>query len=165
MVSQLLPTPRPAARILLLDQQDRLLLLHSVISDAEEPDLWITVGGALEPGESYEQAALRELWEETGLTGIELGPWVWSRRHVFRWRDELLESIERFFLVRTEEFEVVPTALDPYEAAELQGHRWWSVADIQAASGVQTFVPRRLGELLSSLLEGDIPISPIDTGT
>ena len=159
-------TPRPAARILLIDQWDRLLLLHSVMMDAEEPDLWITVGGALEPGETYEQAALRQLWEETGLTGIELGPWLWNRRHLFKWRGQLQESIERFFRVRTEHFKIVPSALDRYEITELRGHEWWSVDDIQTApAGSFVFVPRRLGELLPPLLAGDIPREPIDAGT
>jgi 8-oxo-dGTP pyrophosphatase MutT (NUDIX family) len=41
--------------------------------------MWITLDGQLESGESYEQAALRELWEETGVEPGELGPWVWNR--------------------------------------------------------------------------------------
>ena len=31
------------------------------------PNVWITPGGGLKPSETYEQAALRELWEETGV--------------------------------------------------------------------------------------------------
>ena len=72
--SDLTPAPRPAARVLLLDAKDRLLLFRW-----KPPNVWITPGGGLEVRETYEKAALRELWEETGLAGVALGPWVWSR--------------------------------------------------------------------------------------
>ncbi len=37
-----------------------------------DPEKWGFVGGHVEPGESYEEAAYRELHEETGLTGLQL---------------------------------------------------------------------------------------------
>jgi hypothetical protein len=67
---------RPSARIILLDPDDRILLLK-VVDDAgilDEPVLWITPGGGVEPGEEFEDTALRELWEETGLRDLPLGP-------------------------------------------------------------------------------------------
>ena len=61
--SDMTPVPRPAARVLLLDAKDRCLLFSW-----KPPNVWITPGGGLEPGDTYEQAALRELLEETGLS-------------------------------------------------------------------------------------------------
>ena len=158
----LVPILRPAARTLLIDEQDRALLFRSVVDEQELSNIWITPGGALKPGETHEQAALREMWEETGLTGMELGPWVWTRRHTWRWGDRLYDSLERFFLVRVRHFDVAPGALEPIEVASLREHRWWAVSDIRAASLHETFVPRKLGELLPPLIAGDIPPQAID---
>jgi 8-oxo-dGTP pyrophosphatase MutT (NUDIX family) len=52
----------PAAAALVEDASGRLLLVRR--SDTLQ---WAAVGGAIEPGESPEQAAVREAAEETGL--------------------------------------------------------------------------------------------------
>lgn len=67
------PRLRPAARVLLIDELDRVLLLRAGVG---EGGVWITPGGALEPGETAEQAALRELREETGIEDAALIPVV-----------------------------------------------------------------------------------------
>lgn len=57
------PLIMAGACVLVFDESGRLLLQRR--SDSGD---WGTIGGALEPGESLEEAAARELWEETGLT-------------------------------------------------------------------------------------------------
>ena len=125
--------------------------------------MWITPGGGLEPGESHEAAALREVEEEVGLKGAALGPCVWKREHAFVFRDVKYHQRERFFLVRCEPFEVDDSGLDPIEVEVLIGHRWWTVDEIRASDAM--FAPRRLGELLQPLLDGIVPKEPISVGT
>ena len=156
--------PRPAARILLINQHNQVLLFRSVVFGQEQTELWITPGGALESHEDYEQAALRELWEETGLTGVSLGPWIWTRQHTWRWDDRLIDSYERFFLIRTADFDVNPAALEPIEVDSLRQYRWWTVSEIEAASSHETFVPRRLVALLEPIMAGVIPSKPVEIG-
>jgi 8-oxo-dGTP pyrophosphatase MutT (NUDIX family) len=53
----------PSAAVVLLDDQMRLLMgLHA------DRDIWVVPGGLIEPGELPADAAVREVWEETGLT-------------------------------------------------------------------------------------------------
>ena len=56
----------PTASALMFDANRRVLLVrHS------DGDIWTTPGGMIEPGETPADAAVRETWEETGLT-VEL---------------------------------------------------------------------------------------------
>jgi ADP-ribose pyrophosphatase YjhB (NUDIX family) len=53
--------------VLLVDRHGRLLMQLRDAYAEHHPDVWGLPGGHGEPGESPEQAALRELHEETGL--------------------------------------------------------------------------------------------------
>lgn len=59
---------RVAAYNVCVDAEDRLLLCR-LSSITERPGAWTLPGGGVEFGEHPEQAALRELHEETGLRG------------------------------------------------------------------------------------------------
>ena len=52
-----------------LEKDGCYLMLHRVRKEADENrDKWVGIGGKFEPGESPEDCALREVFEETGLT-------------------------------------------------------------------------------------------------
>ena len=58
---------RLTARVLLFDPRGRLLLVRGRATPAAELSFWFTVGGGVEPGETLEAGALREVAEETGI--------------------------------------------------------------------------------------------------
>jgi 8-oxo-dGTP pyrophosphatase MutT (NUDIX family) len=152
---------RRAARALLIDSNDRILLFD-VIDAFDGRRFWLTPGGGVRDGESFEQAARRELFEETGLDA-DPGACVWTRSHVFPARAGMTEAREQFYAVRCQPFEPDPANWEPAEAADLARHRWWSLPEITAATGA-VFVPRRLAELLPAVLAGEMPAVPIDCG-
>ena len=52
----------PSVTVATFDDQDRVLLVRHV-----EGNLWVTPGGMVEPDEVPADAAVREVWEETGV--------------------------------------------------------------------------------------------------
>ncbi len=156
------PIDREAARILLIDPAAQILLQEVQASDSGAT-VWIAPGGGLEPGETHEAAALRELAEEVGQAPAQLGPCVWVRRHEFVFRGTHYRQSERFFLARIERFEVDSSRMDEIELEIVRGHRWWRVEELEAAP-TGTLAPRSLARQLRPLLEGNIPKHPMDVG-
>ncbi|HWH06298.1 MAG TPA: NUDIX domain-containing protein, partial [Gaiellaceae bacterium] len=105
----------------------------------------------MDEGETHEGAILRELEEEAGLAEVELGPWIWTRTHVFPFESGLWDGQqERYVLVRTPAFEPAPRlTADELLAEYVTEIRWWTQAELGAADTL--FAPRRLPELVAAL--------------
>jgi len=152
---------RPAARAIVVDPNERVLLVR--FEFPEDRSVWATVGGGLEPGESHEDAVRRELLEEAGIAGVDVGAPVWTRTHVFelgvRWDGQQ----EVYYLVRTPAFEPRPQhTWEQLNVEFVTAIRWWTLEEIERSE--ELFAPRRLGELLRALLREGAPAEPLDAG-
>ncbi len=149
---------RDAVRVLLLDESDRVLLVRFWDGDRS---WWCTPGGGVAGGESDEQAARREIREETGLEAFELGPCVWMRRHVGIFRGQPFDQREKVFLARVPSFTPHPSDVGAVEH-ESDDMRWWRLDELEATG--EATAPRDLPALVRRLLSHGPPDAPLAVG-
>jgi len=140
---------RPSSRLLVVDPDNRLLLFQFVhIAGALIGQrFWATPGGALDPGESYEAAACREMFEETGIHVSDPGPQIARRSVTFTLVDgENVSSDERYFLIRVGRIETTSTHWTELERAVITEQRWWRQAELAATGDL--FYPEDVAEML-----------------
>lgn len=149
---------RRAARVLLLDADDRLLLVRGHDVDQPERSWWFTVGGGIDPGEDALAAAVREVREETGLEldpAALVGP-VLTRTGIFDFYAQRCRQEEEFFLVRVESaLDTDAIARDGWTEVELDvldELRWWHLDDLAAET--REVFPEGLPDLVRPLLGG-----------
>lgn len=148
--------PRPAARVLLIDARNRILLFHAQLSTGR---LWTTPGGGLLSGETHEQAAIRELWEEAGVQVDAVSRCVWTLNFIFHYNGAR-EAQERYFVARVAELDEISDAnRDEDEKQEIIEHRWWTLDDLRQSDAL--FRPRDLAMLLAPILVGELPDEPL----
>ncbi|MGA8978672.1 MAG: NUDIX domain-containing protein [Pedococcus sp.] len=163
---------RRAMRVLLVDDADRLLLFRD--SDpgmSPVPTWWITPGGGVEPGERDVEAAVREVFEETGVQVAPdqlVGPLA-TRVVVHGYSDVVTTQDEAFWFVRVPAFEVSTVGHTEQELLTMTAHRWWTRNELAATD--DEVWPRDLLDLWSSaedwLHAGRTTTSPtpVDLGT
>ncbi|MEV0600735.1 NUDIX hydrolase [Streptomyces sp. NPDC050315] len=150
---------RRVSRVILLDPEDRVLLMHGFEPDEPSRTWWFTPGGGLEGAESREEAALRELAEETGITDAELGPVLWQRHCSFPFAGRRWDQDEWYYLARTRNTATRLSGLTELERRSVAGLRWWTVTELSASH--ETVYPTRLAELLRALLDEGPPSAPV----
>ncbi|WP_326829131.1 NUDIX domain-containing protein [Streptosporangium sp. NBC_01810] len=154
---------RPSARILLVDDKDRLLLYRGLGLMKNPGYAWFTPGGGVKESEPLNHAAARELREETGhsvppgefehVVATSSGHW----RHA---DGRLFLSFDSFFFLRIRELEVDVSGMEDQERAMLDRFHWWSLPELRSTA--EQVIPLGLAGLMERLLAGDIPREPVN---
>ena len=145
---------RPSSRLLVLDPHDRVLLFrfehnHGPLAGQS---YWATPGGGVEGGESFADAARRELFEETGIVVDTVGGDVARREFVLRLVDgEYVTADERFFVVRVADRALSRDRWTSSEVEVMTDYRWWSLEELRSTS--ERVFPQTLADILSGRAE------------
>jgi 8-oxo-dGTP pyrophosphatase MutT (NUDIX family) len=150
---------------LLLDPTGRVLLMNSQDpGDRTKGTWWELPGGGIDRGETSADCAARELREETGYDGAEVGPVIWRRKTRFTFSGMLFDQEEEIHVAYLREPDSAPgdTELESLEVLAFLGSRWWTLDEVIATD--ERFYPTRLPELLPPIVAGDLPSSPLQIG-
>jgi 8-oxo-dGTP pyrophosphatase MutT (NUDIX family) len=129
------PVLRVTARVLPVNHRGEVLLLLD--QDPGRPGVarWGTIGGAVDPGETLHQAAVREMHEETGIA-IDAAQLLGPVHHdvvPFSYDGRPFIGDSTFFaLALAHDVEVVFDHLEPLEVDNVLDHGWWSPEDLAA---------------------------------
>lgn len=152
------PIHRVAVRLLPVAPDGRVLLLQG--QDPARPgDLhWVSVGGAVDAGESHEQAAVRELHEETGIVGDVadlVGP-IGHGIHPFSWDGTDYVSHSTFYaLPLPADVEVHFDGLEDAEVGNILQAAWWTPDDLRVdGSAASDDMPEMMAAAITAVLGG-----------
>lgn len=162
-------------RVLVVDAVGRVLLFRdSDLGLDPVPHWWITPGGGVDPGETDEQAAVREVHEETGFVVVEadlVGPLA-TRTVVHGFSDVVVHQDEAFWVVRVPVAEISTAGHTAEEQLTMTVHRWWTRGAIDAVDSSdprpsadrEPLWPSNIGHLLDLADRWSPDVDPVVLG-
>ncbi len=139
---------RLTSRILLFDERGSILLFLTTAPDTSLFARWVTPGGGVDPGETQVDAAIRELFEETGLAITDPGEPVWQYDFVVEWDNADHDTGHaEYYVVRTTRFDPSSEGWTDDEKIDTLDSRWWSLEELQTTD--EPYEPAQLLELVA----------------
>lgn len=140
---------RKSSRLLIINENLEVLLFQFSHKDdaLAGQKYWATVGGGVENGETFEQAACRELYEETGIVRDDVGKCVETRNfEMLLPSSEIVISDERFFVVFVKDDEIKINNWSDHEKKVISKSNWWKLDDLRETS--ETVFPNNVPNIL-----------------
>jgi 8-oxo-dGTP pyrophosphatase MutT (NUDIX family) len=159
---------RQSVKIILLNDADELLLM--CMDDPETKSIggeynghfWTLIGGQIEAGETIEEAAIREIFEETGIKreDIDFGPVVWFGEFDLQLHNILTHIKQRFIVARTKRSTFSLGNLTREEAKVVTKLAWFSFDNIEKST--EPIYPILLPIYLENIIAGQYPSKPFE---
>ncbi len=154
---------RTSSKLVVVDPAGRVLLLDCTDPAAPATRWHELPGGGIEPGESAEQAAVREVLEEAGVVVplASVGLLQWTQVASFSWQGRRHRARHEGRVARLHDVPVTLEVEVPEpERGTILAQRWWTPGEVAAHPG--RFFPRSLPDLLPRLLAGERVDEPED---
>lgn len=147
------PAHRRVSRVILLDENDRFLLLLTASPRLQTPVVrWLTPGGGVEDHESHAEGAIRELFEETGLLVDSVGDPIWNIEGQSIFNDGHVQTTySEYFVVRTDSFELTNENWMENEFIDITEVRWWNLDELLTSG--EKYSPEPLAEVIQIAIE------------
>lgn len=162
---------RKSVRLLILNDKNETLLSRYEGLDIYEPGYapldshWEVIGGGIDAGETLLEAAMREAYEESGLTAddLKVGPIIWQGQNEVVYNGEHLATHHTYMLAHlTRDItadDIIPKGLTEEELGFMVGFKFWSADELKTTT--ENIIPPALRVELPKIISGNIPTSPL----
>lgn len=137
---------RRSARIIVIDPRDRVLMWRFDV--AGRPPFWVTTGGECDAQETFEEAARRELFEETGIRANPGEQIARTTPQFITVEGEPVQADERYFLVRVSNTAITTHGHTTLERKVMTQHRWFTREEL--ANWHEAVFPETLNAIIDN---------------
>lgn len=126
---------RPTARVLLINKLNQVFMLKTHFDpEVGLPPRWLVPGGGIDDDEDTLTAAIRELYEETGLVvaAADLGEPVLEATGRWDWADGMNfhTYTDTIYELKVQDFKLDTSGFTADELRDVLEYRWWNLSEL-----------------------------------
>ena len=123
---------RYSSRAVIINSKNQVLLYEFIQNNIKGSKAWwVFPGGKIEKNETKEDACIRELKEEVGLSITKPLNLIWERHIELNGKKDVIMSHEYYYLIKTDIQEVKLDSLTKNEKRTFLNYKWRSLEELK----------------------------------